>query len=71
MSGERPTLEPVQRDWYSVADVAIKLGMSKATIRKMVRGGQLQAHRMAGKLVRIHRDEIRRFEDGVTSQEGE
>jgi len=66
MTEERPTLEPVRRDWYSVTEVALRLGISERRVWKMLSQGELKAHRMGQKLVRIHRDEIDRYESAIS-----
>ena len=67
MAEERPTLEPIQREWYSVTEVALRLGISERRVWKMLKAKELTAHRMRQKLVRIARaqgyvtiDDVRR-----------
>jgi len=69
MTEERPTLEPVRRDWYSVTEVARRLGISDRRVWKMLSQRELRAHRMGQKLVRIHRDEIDRYESEISEYE--
>ena len=69
MAEERPTLEPIQREWYSVSEVALRLGISERRVWKMLKAKELTAHRMGQKLVRIHRDEISRYESEISEYE--
>ena len=71
MAEERPTLEPIQREWYSVTEVALRLGISERRVWKMLSQGELKAHRMGQKLVRIHRDEISRYESEISEYEAD
>ena len=47
MAEERPTLEPIQREWYSVTEVALRLGISERQVWRMLKAKELTAHRMA------------------------
>jgi excisionase family DNA binding protein len=46
-----PSLEPGER-FLSVAEVAVRLGVSGKTVRRMIERGDLRAHRV-GRLVRV------------------
>jgi excisionase family DNA binding protein len=46
-----PSPEPEER-FLSVAEVAMRLGVSRKTVRRMIKRGDLRAHRV-GRLVRV------------------
>ena len=71
MAEDRPTLEPIQREWYSVTEVALRLGISERQVWRMLKAKELTAHRMARKLVRIHRAEISRYESEISEYEAD
>jgi len=47
--------------WYSLAEVAAALGVSTATVSRMVRRGELRAQRISPKCVRVSSEEVARF----------
>lgn len=47
---------------YSVATLAEHWGCGTDTIYSLIRGGELRAFKLGGKLLRIRNDEVERFE---------
>ncbi len=50
----------MQKEWYSVEDLAHEWGLKEETIRQYIRTKQLEAVRF-GNTYRIHRDAIQKF----------
>lgn len=51
---------------FSVASLAEHWGCGTDTVYSLIRGGELQAFRLGGKLWRIRADEVERFECQTT-----
>jgi excisionase family DNA binding protein len=47
---------------YSVASLAEHWGCGTDTVYSLIRGGDLRAFKLGGKLLRIRQDEVERFE---------
>ncbi len=50
----------MQKEWYSVEELALEWGLKEETIRAYIRTKQLEAVRF-GNTYRIHREAIRKF----------
>ena len=58
--------EIVTREWYSIKEVAHRLGANTALIERLVASGQLKASRVGKKLIRIHQAELDRYVESTT-----
>ena len=52
---------------YSVATLAQHWGCGTDTVYSLIRGGELRAFKLGGKLLRIRADEVERFECQTTA----
>ena len=48
----------IKKELLTISDAAKILSVHKNTIRNMINRGELQAHRIGGRLIRIHKDEL-------------
>ena len=64
--GARDLLTDGRRKYYSPADVAAYLGISRSYVYRLIDSGDLEACRF-GRAVRIARDEILRYEQQCKS----
>ena len=53
--------EIVTREWYSIKEVAHRLGVVPATVERLVAKGKIKA-----KLIRIHQSELDRYVESTT-----
>ena len=48
----------IRKELLTISDAAKILSVHKNTIRNMINRGELSAHRIGGRLIRIHKDEL-------------
>jgi excisionase family DNA binding protein len=58
--------EIVTREWYSIKEVAHRLGVVPATVERLVAKGEIKANRVGPKLIRIHQSELDRYVESTT-----
>jgi len=58
--------EMVTREWYSIKEVAHRLGVVPVTVERLVANGKIQASRVGPKLIRIHQSELDRYVESTT-----
>jgi excisionase family DNA binding protein len=46
------------REWKTINEIAVHLGVSGTTVRNMIRDGRLTAHRLGRGIVRLDIDEV-------------
>ena len=68
---KKPTIEPIA---YTVTQVAQRWGCSESHVRNLIEDGELPHFRLGGKLIRIKKEEIEKWEtntqSGATPWEG-
>ena len=58
--------ELVTREWYSIKEVAHRLGVVPATVERLVNKGKIKASRVGKKLIRIHQSDLDRYVESTT-----
>jgi len=58
--------EIVTREWYSIKEVAHRLGVVPVTVERLVAQGKIKASRVGPKLIRIHQSELDRYVESTT-----
>ena len=58
--------EIVTREWYSIEEVAHRLGVVPATVERLVNKGKIKASRVGKKLIRIHPSDLDRYVESTT-----
>ena len=59
-------IEVVTREWYSIKEVAHRLGVVPATVERLVNKGKIKASRVGKKLIRIHQSDLDRYVESTT-----
>ncbi len=57
----RSMADSLSQEVYSVPDAADVLGMSTENLRRWIRAGKVETHRMSERKTRIHKDELVRL----------
>jgi len=57
--------EIVTREWYSIKEVAHRLGVAPGTVERLVASNAITASRMGKKLIRIHQSELERYAEST------
>jgi excisionase family DNA binding protein len=56
-----PTIKPVEKLLYRPSEAAVVAGASRSWIYARIEDSSLPSKRLAGRMVRIHRDDLMRF----------